>query len=509
MIATQTLTIEVVDSLALLTHKVASNVFDLSSGLHHVSIRDQIVRAQLLVRDLCRGDPTCKTILIVGAGVAGIAAAMEAQALGKQAVVLETQQQPFGLFRGVFSRHVGPFMYEWPSPFHGDQTYPPTASDQWGATSPQTPSWASAKPLPANKLAQQLLQWLNSKAPQFQTGALSLRVGVSAHAVRTFVKIFAQTQAARSLARLRRQAPMPAASLTVSAWPSWPPHAQAVANAPGAVTPDYVLLAAGMGSENVNLLPPSAQTNFRGAAFWANDTLLTRPPNENFITAVFGGGDGALQDVLRLLTAYNHPLEFLAFLEGDAKVKRELENIMPSILSVDRQSRLYSTWTQQPDAYAQVDEACRQIAHKLAKHQGVRLRVGQKLGEDKSQGRGKVLHYVRASCFDKAYLLNRFLVHLINQCKLHPDESANWRQRYALHFDRQATAYWPNGKRHEFHITDHANNDHGKIDADHIVVRYGIEKGSVPGAQMIQISPRQSHQRTTLARVELPFIAQT
>ena len=61
-------TVEVVDSLSLLSLKVASNVFDLSSGLHHVSIRDQIVRAQLAVRDLKRGDKSLHSLLIVGAG---------------------------------------------------------------------------------------------------------------------------------------------------------------------------------------------------------------------------------------------------------------------------------------------------------------------------------------------------------------------------------------------------------------------------------------------------------
>nr|NLU60156.1 hypothetical protein [Pseudomonas sp. BIGb0427] len=52
--------IKVVDSLSLLSLKVAPNVFDLSSGMHHVSIRDQIVRAQLLVRDLLHADPELK-----------------------------------------------------------------------------------------------------------------------------------------------------------------------------------------------------------------------------------------------------------------------------------------------------------------------------------------------------------------------------------------------------------------------------------------------------------------
>ena len=111
-------TIDVVDSLSLLSLKVASNVFDLSSGLHHISIRDQMVRAQLAVRDLKRGDPELDSLLIVGAGVAGIAAALEAEARGvRSVVVVEAAAQPFSLLRGVTERYIGPFMYEWPSSF--------------------------------------------------------------------------------------------------------------------------------------------------------------------------------------------------------------------------------------------------------------------------------------------------------------------------------------------------------------------------------------------------------
>ncbi|MFP3245845.1 MAG: hypothetical protein RXR20_14995, partial [Paraburkholderia sp.] len=67
-----------IDTLALLGLKAKSNIFDLSSDLVHVSMRDQIVRAQILVRDLCAADPNLQRILVVGAGVAGISAAMAA-----------------------------------------------------------------------------------------------------------------------------------------------------------------------------------------------------------------------------------------------------------------------------------------------------------------------------------------------------------------------------------------------------------------------------------------------
>jgi NADPH-dependent 2,4-dienoyl-CoA reductase/sulfur reductase-like enzyme len=116
---------EVINALSLLAHKVAPNVFDLSSLQWHVSIRDQIVRAQLLMADLCMADKDIDSVLIIGMGAAGISAAMAACEQGIPNVyVVDRADAPFKLFRGVTSRFVGPFMYEWPSSFHADQGYP-------------------------------------------------------------------------------------------------------------------------------------------------------------------------------------------------------------------------------------------------------------------------------------------------------------------------------------------------------------------------------------------------
>nr|NLU60157.1 FAD-binding protein [Pseudomonas sp. BIGb0427] len=64
-----------------------------------------------------------KELVIIGAGVAGMSAALTACELGiAKVVVLEASGEPFSLFKGLHSRHVGPFMYEWPSPFFNDQS---------------------------------------------------------------------------------------------------------------------------------------------------------------------------------------------------------------------------------------------------------------------------------------------------------------------------------------------------------------------------------------------------
>ncbi len=114
-----------VNALALLSLKVAPNVFDISSGQYHVSIRDQIVRAQLLVRDLCCLDDVFKSVLVVGAGAGGAAVAVAAAAAGKKVRLIDAADAPFNLQRGTTKRFVGPFMYEWPESIHSNQSYPP------------------------------------------------------------------------------------------------------------------------------------------------------------------------------------------------------------------------------------------------------------------------------------------------------------------------------------------------------------------------------------------------
>ena len=80
------------------------------------------------------------------------------------------------------------------------------------------------------------------------------------------------------------------------------------------------------------------------------------------------------------------------------------------------------------------------------------------------------------------------------------------RMSLSLHFGSQPVGYESLGS-HRVLIQDLATKATAWKSPHEIVVRYGIERGTVPGAQMIQISNRSSRQRTTLARVELPFVA--
>ena len=503
-------TVEVVDSLSLLSLKVASNVFDLSSGLHHVSIRDQIVRAELAVRDLKKGDNSLQTLLIVGAGPAGIAAALEAVDQGvAHVVVVEVGDMPFGLLRGVKKRFVGPYMYEWPGSFSRNQSYPEHGKSPWTGRSKSQLEWKAQDPIPAASLALLLEKHLLDRIQMITAAGRApptLCVRVNKKRIQQFVRNFAQCESSRALSRLQGRAP--GAPLRFGYWNDlvWPGMAAAQA----VCTPQYVLLAAGMGAENVRLVKedmsgaPYKNLNYSGSNFWSDDSLMDAG-TENLQLSVFGGGDGALQDVLRALTRRNHPLELLAFLERDPATKIALLRASPGLLDAERQSRQFGTWTQRNGEYATIDRVCQRLAKGLAQQSRVARRISQCI----AFGRGKVSLFVRGRNFDKAYLLNRFLVHLIWACKKsHP---AMWagRMDFEVHLEQSAVAYaqtnngqhlvtikrWDDKPSTSYHHASHM-----------IAVRYGITPGTVPGAQLIQVSPKPSKQRTTLSMVELPFV---
>jgi FAD dependent oxidoreductase len=491
-----------IDTLSLIALKCGPNVFDLSSGLVHVSMRDQIVRAQLLIRDLIAADTDITRLLIVGAGIAGISAATAASAAGKSVTVVDTQHEPMSLQRGVASRHVGPFMYEWPTSIHNDQTYPPTARfsphTSWPpAAQAHTPQWRSSVPLSANDFAANIDGWLRSYIGSV-TKPPAFLMDVDGVAVKTFVKSFARAAAVSSVRRMLGMPWSRPPGLVLNNHYDW--RTRTWESGPRVVSADYVILAAGMGAENTELYKGSG---LFGVPFWGNDTLLD-PATTDQAVGVFGGGDGALQDVLRVLTGFNHPIDLMKMLNTSPDFRDAVEYYRDELQVIEQQSRLYSTWTQGGGTSAYVDEKCREIARAVAAWTGVASLVMSAIRD----GSGTVHHFVREAHFGKAYLLNRFAVYLIQACR----ESGNWNRhsvQYALQFKSHATgctsaAY---SRRYAVDVEDNTGPypRTAPVNLDVLVVRYGIVPGSVPAQQMIQLSAKDSGRRTTFGHVPLPF----
>lgn len=506
MSAVLTPALEVVDSLSLLALKIAPNVFDVSSGQHHVSIRDQIVRSQFLIRDLCRAGGSFDRILVVGAGIAGVAAAMAACHAGKKVMVVDTAGAPFSLQAAVHKRYVGPFMYEWPSVASDDQSYPPVHQHLWGAARVGTPAWTAAKPIPASALAEELRTWLAADIASIAACTTSGKTaprfvhGVIAERVKCYVQCFAAAAATNLERRLmyRSEKPMPTFALHASGFKE---RDETLALPPPFV-PDYVILAAGMGQESVALPHPrDSKWPASGPVFWQDDAL-DEPAAANARIGIFGGGDGALQDVLRTLTPFRHPTEMLDFLNRDADVKYAIDREMATLSAIEAQSRLANTWTMDSSTFADVDRLCAKVAARLA----MRSRVRRRMARCIRAGSGGVEHFVKESHFTKTYLLNRFLVHLLHQCQ--PRTPLPGRMRYKLFFSAEvAQSGGPRPPLVGYEASIAINGATKNYLFDDIAVRFGIEHGSVPGMQMIKLSYHDNGQRSSLTHVPMAFLA--
>lgn len=464
------------NGLSLLANKCAANTFDISSGMVYASMRDQIVRAQLLVTDLHRSDNGCKRILIVGAGIAGVTAAACAAQLGLEVVVLEAESQPFALQRGVKNRMVGPFMYEWPSVMSESQDYPPMKASLADGLA-DSPKWTASAPISANSLVRRLMPWYKGLAKL--SPKLRFYYNQASAPTRLYVQAFVGSSSKLVVAGTRKIG-LP---LTLPDSTSF--------------SPDYVILAVGMGAERIHLIDGTENdlNCVKGLAFWDNDDFR-RNPNMDWRVGVFGSGDGALQDVLRLLTRFDHPLQFIkALRKKPGMIAKSLDAVLPELDTVEQQSRLLHTWS--ADIYELIDLKCRGIAGTLAHDPAVISKVLTLL----RPGCGTVFHVHRGQHFTKAYVLNRFCVHLIEICLAHSSPAGY--VGYTRIKDASAksgTLLLSTGK-------STVELDNGRIlELERVAVRFGPNKDELEKRQIIKLSAETKADRTSLAGIPLPYL---
>jgi hypothetical protein len=463
------------NGLSLLANKCAANTFDISSGMVYASMRDQIVRAQLLITDLYRADPNCKRVLIVGAGIAGVTAAACASGLGLEVVVLESNSKPFALQRGVTQRKVGPFMYEWPSLMSRSQDYPPLHATLARALA-NTPSWTASHPISADRLVRQLMPWYNKLTKLGPS--LRFFCKQPSSTTRQYVEDFVDASSKQGSSG--SGATIPLLSL--------PDKTQ--------FRPDYVVLAVGMGAERVHLIDgtETLTNSVKGMPFWANDNFRLNDPM-NWTVGVFGGGDGALQDVLRLLTRFDHPLDFIKALQTKpASIGTKLNNILPELDTIEQQSRLLQTWS--ADVYDLIDTNCQRIASDLAKDPAVISKVLTLL----RPGTGRVIHVHRGQHFTKAYLLNRFCVHLIEICLAHRSPVGFVGYERLRDESAQSAIVLPSNCIEVILLNGRT------LILDQVAVRFGTKKDELEKRQLIKLSAETRADRTSMAGIPLPYL---
>lgn len=263
-------------------------VFSIGGSLYPVSIKDQIIRAQLFARrafaegiirrsEVTHSNAVVPPLVVVGGGVAGVVATMEAARLGVPVVLIEKKPHPFPLQMACGTRRIDPTQYDWPARHWTKGRYP-------------FRRFTVPCPLPWNQPELSNVLGINWQI-KFDTfvGAESPRNGwsVTPYYGYSFTGWDWNNVAPPAVVRvlLSRDKDTPAGL----------PHA------PPSVDACALLFSAGFGEEHVQASMTA------GVRFWATDDLSLPDYNLRAMGVaarilISGGGDGALQDYLRVMT---------------------------------------------------------------------------------------------------------------------------------------------------------------------------------------------------------------
>ena len=238
--------------------------------------------------------------------------------------------------------------------------------------------------------------------------------------------------------------------------------------------------------------------------FWANDSMLDSRAGVTGMkpvrVAIFGGGDGALQDTLRALTQLQTPLDLLNSLRGKSPAAfSALETCMESLAAIERQHEMAAPWESarptltNPQLLSALNNACRDQAQIAADNPQLVLEL--LLLE---RGDVEEVHLVvREPYFGKAYMLNRFLVLLFEECgkKGHSKLRVHWSTELA-----SSNQHTRSPATYDLGLT----NGTPLFDINVVAIRLGLE--NVPG-QYLGLTKLDTVNRRELAELKSPFWA--
>ena len=238
----------------LRAHNVGPFHFDIGGAISPVSIKDQMVRGHMIVDRAVEAGLLDKQhpLLVIGAGAAGVTAALHAsQAHNIPTTLVDREAAPFSRQRGCTSRWIDPTQYEWPLNHCFESRYP----------------WiGSAVPLPWSREFANLLAtaWMQKLTPHPNL-TVRLNTSVAWHQV------------------------IPKKSAVYVQLTSGRPRLYGT-----------IISCAGFGSERCTV------NHYSGFRFWDSDNFekpnMGLPSEEDATVLISGGGDGALQDFLRIVT---------------------------------------------------------------------------------------------------------------------------------------------------------------------------------------------------------------
>lgn len=428
------------DVLPLLAFKIAPRQFDLSYRFSNISLRDQIVRGQMLVRTLVKSGLVKNNsgesgnvfqLLICGAGAAGLAAAKEADALGISFVLIEKGiGAPGGVLRSTAQRYVSAAMYEWPHPNCDEHAYPLATPALLGgdkapisalALNPNTPVTIGNFGVQLSaQLATDIHAWKSNFLAFTRRGKITKRSLFSDETVLSDKSKNALRKMLNNKVSIHgvplHDARLPDVTLKHSA--AWAPASTSNLRV------RYVIYAVGFARETIEYARGQAPyAGYEHKGFWEPD--LVPQPDLGFSSAprvgILGGGDGALQDALRCLIepTLPHPLDvwkrlmsFPGSTGGTLADSLHVRTALAEVAAADGYTTGGAVWTADTHIFRSLDAAFLGIIQRLFKNEraGLLNAVDSVVRSDVQS----VTIVNRDGYFTKAYALNRFLVLLLH-----------------------------------------------------------------------------------------------
>ncbi|NPC75443.1 hypothetical protein HPP05_37440 [Corallococcus exiguus] len=485
----------------LAAHQLDPLVFDICWGLAPVSIRDQMLRGSIIAQRLVKARliGPAEPLLVVGAGMAGVTAALTAAALKVPTHLVESQKILFALQRQCATRYLHPCQYDWPLPHWESSSFPD--SEDW-------PRLLFA--YQANYASQLAKEWKTSYLQA--CSAISSIHGAAHLKVFTNLKVENYTHVA-SGQRVQ-------VTFSHSDSPDKPTLNSFAA----------LVSAAGFGAERVQARsgrPHSAGGRsspgavFKSVGFWQTDTLSQLDEYGTPRIVIVGAGDGALQDFLRVVGGQKSAASlFSRLMEGPAtQTARPI--IERAIQAAEDQAQRAAMWAE-PNSTE--DHSIQLRLHETHRAQVNRLLDSPGVGDEiiplfqamiKKQCYQQITLIYGCNHFPQTYALNRFLVCLVEELT----KRASLQKRIeimpetGIHYvdciDHDPDPHNPKaccGRPHELYLEGRQCLKAGTsktvsstpIGADLVVLRLGIERGDehpvksrprVPHRQMLPYMP--------------------
>lgn len=472
----------------LTAHQIYPYFFQLGGRLSPISIRDQMVRGQLLVEQALHagliGGRDHRPLLVVGAGAAGATVAMAAAALHVPTLVVDGGAAPFRLQAGCRTRLLDPAHYDWAVAHWSAQTYPWAA----GPVSPRTP-----------------LPWRRDFSNRV-AAAWTRQFGL---ALRRFPWL-------RTMFMTRARPLHQHAS-------GWTFQLTPAGGSPMAVNFGVVVWTVGFGNET-SFVRPSRMCNhaldaagqpfpFFGFPFWSTDPYVhptyrlpsTPPPR----IVISGAGDGGLQDFLRIVARPG----FQAAGDLIGAIGSLPASLPCHLLSFDERAqrafhwgdRAMTSWNGYDHTVLQtIHDEHRRLAQALAQDPAVQQDIDKILRPDVP----KELHLIHdCTHFPNVYPLNRFLVLLIAEHLGRPgllmprrrvlEVNSSDTRRHICSGSHIAC----HGEEHDVHLVNAPHcllpfNPHATVvetvNANAVIIRHGIDVHTLTQPHLPDIAlPRQ------------------